>query len=93
MATETVVHPAEPASYHQFVNDLSWDLNELSYRTHAALATLREAEQIDCDSGVGLALSYLLHGIAKRAEELALRTTNTEHDYVAKLASQLRSAI
>ncbi len=92
MASKTVDQPAEPPEYGKFASALSWDLNELEFRTRAALATLHSAEEIDCDDGAGLALSYVLQGIAKRIEELALRTSDSEYDYVIKPRSHLRSA-
>lgn len=83
MAIKTVALTDAKPSYSDYANDLSWDLNELSFRAQAALEVLHGDESgIDADRDAGLALSYLLRGIAKRAEELALASANTELDYV-----------
>ncbi len=92
MAIKTVVPSDNTPAYADFANALSWDLNELSFRAHAALEVLHGTEEIDTDRDGALALSYLLRGIANRAEELALRAADTGNDYVAKSQSQLRSA-
>jgi hypothetical protein len=75
------ITPIDPA-YDKFANDLSWSLNELSFRTKAALEVLHsDASGIDADSDAGLALSYLMQGIANRAEELALVAANSADIY------------
>lgn len=92
MADVTVVQPATPLAYSKFAGDLAWNLNELEYRTRATLTTLHGSNDIDADSRSGVALSYLLQGIMKRVEELALQVSNSEFVYVTKPGSQVRSA-
>lgn len=82
MAIKTVAPTDEKPFYGEFANDLSWSLNELSFRAQAALEVLHSDESIDTDRNAGLALSYLLRGIANRAEELALVSANSAADYV-----------
>ena len=83
MAIKTLALTDEKPSYSDYANELSWDLNELSFRAQAALEVLHgDPSGIDTDCDAGLALSYLLRGIAKRAEELAMASASTELDYV-----------
>lgn len=83
MAIKTVAPTGEKPFYGEFADDLAWNLNELSFRAQAALEVLHsENGGIDTDRDAGLALSYLLQGIAKRAEELALVASNSGADYV-----------
>jgi hypothetical protein len=44
---------------------------------------------IDTDRDTGLMLSYLLNGIASRAEQLAVEADNSSTDYTLKSASVL----
>lgn len=82
MAIKTVAPTDKRPVYGDFADDLSWNLNELSFRAQAALEVLHSDESIDKDRDAGLALSYLLQGIAKRAEELALVSANSAAVYV-----------
>lgn len=82
MAITTVLPSTTTPDYDTFADALSWDLNELSFRAQAALEVLHSDESIDKDRDTGLALSYLLQGIAKRAEELACTSANSAIDYV-----------
>lgn len=91
MAIKTVPPTDKTPSYSQFANDLSWNLNELSFRAQAALEVLHlEGSDIDTDRDAGLALSYLLQGIAKRAEELAIVASNSDADYVLDKGAEER---
>lgn len=93
MAITTVLPSDATPDYDTFANALSWDLNELSFRAQAALEVLHSDESIDADRDTGLALSYLLQGIAKRAEELASSSANSTLDYVLDKGRSRRGAV
>lgn len=84
MATSTLDEKAQAPSYSEFSIQLSWDINEVSFRIQAALSLLHTSDDIDADQSEGLALSYLLRGTFARLEELALRAADSYPFYEAK---------
>ncbi|HEX7687917.1 MAG TPA: hypothetical protein VF453_09430 [Burkholderiaceae bacterium] len=73
-------------TYTAFCSDVSWKLSELHFRLKAAIKLLTTSAEIDADVGDGLALSFVLCGLANSADALAEEVQNSELRFLAKQA-------